>query len=225
MSPRPQPGKALAAQPCAGLSHGHRSLPKPIWRGPAWEPFSWGGFTPATHPARGHHCALASPPMTGLGVNASASSHPWLLLLRCCPVYPSATTPVCCSIPPVQGQGRVVSCSWLGAPSTAPQAAPSLSAGRMGCRQGRQRGRLAFLAPALGGSQWGRCARAPMLPCPAHISSCTSAGGAGLHPQEWTQREGLRQKACPGPWGGLGLDTDTACHLHESLKDSESFLL
>lgn len=187
MSPRPQPGKALATQPCADLSHGHMSLPKPIQHGPAWEPFLWGGFTPATHPARGHHCALASPPKTCLGVNASASSHHWLFLLCCCPAYPSATAPVCCSIPPAQGQGRVVSCSWLGDPGTAPRAAPRLSAGRMGCRQGRQQGRLAILA--LGGSQWGRCVWVPMLPCPAHTPQL---GGLAC-----TLRNGPRGRAVP----------------------------
>lgn len=130
---------------------------------------------------------------------------------------------MCCSIPPAQGRGGMVSCFWLGAPGAAPRAAPSLSVGRMGCRQGRQRGRLAFLAPALGGSEWGRCMWAPMMPRPAHIGPHTSARGAVSHPQKWTQREGLHRRPRPVPWGGLALDTDTACDLRESLKDSGCF--
>lgn len=82
-----------------------------------------------------------------------------------------------------------------GRTSVCPKSAPSLSVGRMGCRQGD---RMAFVAPALAGSQWSRCMWVPVLPCPA----CITKGHRG---------KGLEcQRACPGPWGVLDPVTDAA---------------
>lgn len=178
-----------------------------------------GWLYPGHPPSQGTSLCIGFSLKTCLGVNASASSHCWLLLPCCCPAYPSATASTCCGIPPAQGQGRAVSCFGSGPPAQPPcPACP-----RAGWDAGREGSGAGW--PSWHQHWWDRCVRAPMLRCPAYISPCTSAGGAGSHPQKWTQCKGLRRRAHPGLWGGLALGTDTACDLRESLKDSESFLL
>lgn len=187
MSPGPQPGKA---QPCAAVSRGHVFLPKPIGCGPAWGLLSGGGSAP-TQPGGIAACCLF-PSLAPLAVSLC-------LAIRNMLQHPS-------SAGTREGSFMLLAQG----PGTAPRAACSLSVGRMGCRQRRQWGRLAFLASVLGRIQWGRCMRAPMLPSSAHISPHTSAGRAGLHPQKGTQETGLRQRTHPGLWRGLAVDTDTA---------------
>lgn len=87
---------------------------------------------------------------------------------------------------------------WLRAPGTAPL--PSLSTGRMGCRQGRQRGRLAFLAPALVGQmRAGPHAALPSLHQPLHLS-----WGGWLTPPEMDPVQRAAPESSSWPVGRFG---------------------
>lgn len=79
-----------------------------------------------------------------------------------------------------------------------PRSAPNLSVGRMGCRKGD---RVAFVAPALAGSQWSRCLWVPVLPTPDRVPQKDTEGRAGsvtelvlTHEEFWIQSQTL---PCP----------------------------
>ena len=224
MSPRPQPGKALATQPCAGCSHGHVSLPKPVRRGVALGLLSHGGFIPAD-PSQG----------TSLCVGFSPKDPPGR---QCFCLFPSSAPPAVllpilsirkcsCVLQHPSGAGtredHLMVLAW--GPRHSPTSCTQPVHGQDGVWAGKAAGQAGLPGTGTGWEPAGQLPVGPVLPWPAHVSPCTLAGGDWLAPPKWTQREGLCRRARPGLWGGLTLDTDTACDLRESPRDSESFIL